>query len=73
MTKKQKAQATDKPEALRGLLTVPQAAHYLSVSERFIWGISRPGGPLRTVRLGGAVRFDLKDLEDYVSRCKGSQ
>jgi predicted DNA-binding transcriptional regulator AlpA len=52
------------------LLTVPEAANFLSISPQHIYnGISRNAKkpfPVKPKRIGGAVRFDIKDLEAFV-------
>ena len=52
------------------LLTVPEAAKYLSISPQHIYnGISRNAlkpFPIKPKRIGGSVRFDIRDLEAYV-------
>ncbi len=51
--------------ALRGLLSVREAARYLSVSQvtvrRLAWN-----GDLRCVRIRRKVLFDIKEIERYV-------
>src|SRR5688500_11691820 len=39
------------------------AARLLSISERHLWSVSAPRGPLRTVRLGTRVLYDRSDLQ----------
>jgi predicted DNA-binding transcriptional regulator AlpA len=48
------------------LLTVRQTAAALSVSERTLWAISAPRGPIPVVRIGRSVRYDPGDLREYV-------
>jgi hypothetical protein len=48
------------------LLTAREAAGRLAISERSLWGISAPRGPLPVVRIGKSVRYALSDLKAYV-------
>jgi excisionase family DNA binding protein len=49
------------------LLTPRQAALLLAVSERTLWGLGDRGEVPR-VLIGRAVRYRLRDLEDYCER-----
>jgi excisionase family DNA binding protein len=49
----------------RRLLTIREAAAALSISERTLWGLTK-GGAVRCVRIGRAVRYDPRDLQDYI-------
>ena len=53
------------------LLNTREAAKALSISERTLWALTRPRGPIPCVRIGRAVRYDLRDLREYVDRQKG--
>jgi excisionase family DNA binding protein len=59
------------PEAApdRLLLTPRQAAAALSISERTLWQLTRDGA-VRRVRIGRAVRYDPRDLQDYIDRVR---
>lgn len=48
------------------LLTVPDAAKQLTVSERFLWDLIR-SGQLLHVRLGRLVRLRPEDLETFLA------
>jgi hypothetical protein len=48
------------------LLKPPEAAQRLSISERKLWGLTVPRGPLRCVRIGRSVRYSPADLAEYV-------
>ena len=58
------------------LLTVKETAEYLSISPRTIYGrITRKADkrfPVKPVRVGGSVRFDIDDLRAYVESLKQS-
>ncbi len=53
------------------LLTVNQTASYLAISPRTIYNQIAPAAikkfPVRAKRVGGVVRFDIRDLEEYVN------
>ena len=53
----------------RRLLTPREAAAALSISERTLWGLTK-GGAVRCVRIGRAVRYDPRDLQDYIDRMR---
>ena len=55
------------PEKL--LLTAHSAAALLSISERTLWSISAPRGPIPVVRPGGgrAVRYSFNGLRKYIA------
>jgi excisionase family DNA binding protein len=53
----------------RLLLTPRQAAAALSISERTLWQLTR-GGALPCIRIGRAVRYDPRDLQDYIDRVR---
>ena len=59
-------EAPKRPERL--LLTVREAAKYLSIGERLLWSRSAPRGPLPVVRIGSAVRYPVADLEAAIKR-----
>jgi excisionase family DNA binding protein len=56
----------------RRLLTVEETANYLNLAPRTIYnGIGRKAKkpfPIRPKRIGGAVRFDLQDLDNYINQ-----
>jgi len=54
----------------RGLLTMREAARTLGISERYLWEISSPRGPVPCVRIRHAVRYDPADLKQAVERFK---
>jgi excisionase family DNA binding protein len=45
----------------------PQAAEYLGVSERTVWGL-RAKGELSTVRIGRLVFLSKAELDDFIER-----
>jgi excisionase family DNA binding protein len=50
----------------RLLLTPREAAATLSISERTLWAVTAPRGPLPAVRIGRAVRYDPPDLRRWI-------
>ena len=51
------------------LLSVADAAKYLCVSERTLWSLTNEN-KLAAVRIGRAVRYDLQDLENFITKAK---
>ena len=57
------------------LLRLRQAAKVLAVSERTLWGMSAPRGPIPIVRVGAkrrGIRYDVRDLRNWVDSQKGA-
>lgn len=52
------------------LLTAKQAAAAMQISERTLWAISAPRGPLPVVRIQSRVLYDPADLQRYVDAQK---
>jgi excisionase family DNA binding protein len=52
------------------LLTPRQAAKALSISERTLWAITAPRGPMPAVRIGRAVRYLVSDLQEWIESQK---
>ena len=53
-----------------GLLTSRDAARFLGISERYLWEISSPRGPVPCVRMRNVVRYDPADLKQAIERFK---
>ena len=51
------------------LMTSKQAAEYLCICERKLWGLSK-SGRIQTVRIDRAVRFDIADLDSFIEQHK---
>jgi len=49
------------------LMPAPDAARLLSISERTLWGLTHPRGPIRAVRLDGRVLYSPASLTAFVS------
>jgi excisionase family DNA binding protein len=56
-------------KANRRLLTIKETAAYLGISARTIYNTLKEF-PVRPLRLGRAVRFDLRDLDAYIEGLK---
>ena len=55
----------------RRLLTVKEAGDYLGISARSIYNkLSARKFPIRPLRLGRAIRFDIRDLDSYIEELK---
>ena len=61
---------TDPNRPVRLLLTPCDAAAALSISERSLWSLSYPRGPIGVVRIGRAVRYDVEDLRAWIEASK---
>ena len=50
------------------LVTAPEAAKMLSISQRLLWSLSHPRGPIPTTRIAGtrAVRYSVSALEQWL-------
>ena len=49
------------------LLTPREAAEALSICERTLYGLSKRG-QIPAVRIGRAVRYSVRDLEDWIQK-----
>lgn len=52
------------------LLRPRDAALALATSERKLWELTRPRGPIPCVRVGRSVRYDPRDLHAYIDAAK---
>jgi hypothetical protein len=54
-------------------LAVPpqEAARLLSISERTLWGLTAPRGPIPSVRFGRFVRYDVAALRRWLDDPQG--
>jgi excisionase family DNA binding protein len=52
----------------RLLLTPRQAAEALGFSERKLWSLTSPRGPIPCVRIGKSVRYSVAALEAWVEQ-----
>jgi excisionase family DNA binding protein len=51
------------------LLTLPEAAKALSISQRKLWELT-DRGIIAVVRIGRSVRYDVRDLAAFVDAAK---
>lgn len=51
------------------LIRRPAAAEYLNVSERTLCTLTKDGD-IPSVKIRRSVRYDLRDLEDYIEKQK---
>ena len=49
------------------LLTAPEAARALSISEKTLWSHSAPRGTIPVVRIGARVLYAPRDLEAWIA------
>ena len=49
------------------LMTFKEAADYLRISERTLWGLTAPRGDLPCIHFGRCVRYCPSDLSDWIS------
>ena len=54
------------PSAPAKLLTARDAARLFGISERFLWSLTNPRGPIPVVRIGRAVKYAVSDLEAFI-------
>jgi hypothetical protein len=52
------------------LWTPRETARAMKISERKLWGITRPRGPLPVVKIGRAVRYDPGDVARFIDQLK---
>ncbi len=57
-----------KPEQV--LVTVHEAAKRLNISDRKLWSMSAPKGPIPTVRMGRRVLYSIRDLDMVIDRLR---
>lgn len=49
------------------LLPAPIAAAALSVCEKTLFNLTAPRGPIKSVRIGRAVRYSRRALEQFIA------
>ena len=54
------------PVTDRLLLPPREAAAALSISERTLWAVTAPRGPLPAVRIGRSVRYCVDDIRRWI-------
>lgn len=50
------------------LLTPRQAAQALAISERTLWTLTAPRGPLQSVLVGRSVRYSVEHLREWIAK-----
>lgn len=50
------------------LIDIRQAAELVQVSERKLWSMSSPRGPIPVVRVGKLVRYNVESLRAWAER-----
>jgi excisionase family DNA binding protein len=60
---------TERPPVVQLLLSPPQAARALAIGQRKLWELTNRG-VIRAVRIGRAVRYDVRDLAAFIDRAK---
>jgi excisionase family DNA binding protein len=60
---------TEPPPVVQLLLSPPQAAQALAIGQRKLWELTNRG-VIRAVRIGRAVRYDVRDLAAFIDRAK---
>ena len=59
------------PQNLKNrLIKCREAAAYLGICERKLWELEKDGR-IPSVRIDRSVRFDIDDLDAFISRAKG--
>jgi hypothetical protein len=59
-------QRQSEPETL--LMRSRQAAAMLQISEKLLWSMTRPRGPINCVRFGRAVRYSPDVLRAFIAQ-----
>ena len=53
-------------------LTPRDAARALSMSEKGLWNLTKPRGPIPAAKIGRLVRYDVKDLQAFLDEMKAT-
>ena len=54
----------------RLLYSVRETCEALKISERSLWSLTVPRGPIPVVRIGRSVRYDPRDLQRWIEQQK---
>lgn len=66
--------AENTTETLPLIVDAREAARLLSMSERSLWSLTVPRGPLPCIRFGKrAIRYARKDLELWIEQAKQNE
>lgn len=63
------AAMTDCSNTISRLMSVSDTAKYLAISERTLWNLTSTQ-KLPAVRIGRAVRYDISDLNEFITKQK---
>ena len=53
-------------------LSPRDAARALSMSEKALWNVTQPRGPLPAAKIGRLVRYDVRDLLAFLDAMKAA-
>ena len=62
----QPASGREAEPAQRLLVSIREAAALLSISDRMLWTLTAPRGPITSIRLGRSVRYSVGHLREWV-------
>lgn len=51
-------------------LSPRDAAQAMSMSEKGLWNLTKPRGPIPAAKIGRLVRYDVKDLQAFLDAQK---
>ncbi|MBN2019295.1 MAG: helix-turn-helix domain-containing protein [Sedimentisphaerales bacterium] len=57
------------PSILPRLIKPKEASLYIAISERTLWGLTK-AGTIAAVKVGRAVRYDVRDLDHFIEQSK---
>jgi predicted DNA-binding transcriptional regulator AlpA len=58
---------------LKLLLNAKEAAAALGISERLLWSMSTPRGPITAVKIGRSVRYPVDALRTFIESRTGGR
>lgn len=63
---------TNNPPPTPLAINLGEAARMLSISQRSLWALTEPRGPIPCVRLGRSVRYSVVALQCYLEETGGA-
>jgi excisionase family DNA binding protein len=60
----------EKVEEAKLLLSTREAAKLLGISDRSLWNLTAPRGPVPAIRFGGIVRYSPDDLRAWIKQSR---
>ena len=60
----------DRPEEAKLLLSIRETAKCIGVSEKTLWTLTAPRGPIPAIRFGRAVRYSPDDLRAWIKQSR---